>query len=80
MDQMLCEIADTYKDRIFIGSVDTDDQENRERCKELRIPNLPAMAAFVSGQHLETVIGLLSKEYLSAKVEKWSSTAGELHS
>jgi len=75
IDQILREIADTYKDRIFIGSIDTDDQENWERCKELRILNLPAIAAFVNGQHFETVIGLLSKESLSAKVEKWSNTA-----
>lgn len=75
MDQMLCEIADTYKDRIFIGSIDTDDQENLERCKELRILNLPAIATFVNGQHVETVIGLLSQESLNTKVEKWANTA-----
>ena len=28
MDQMLCEIAVAYKDQIFVGSIDTDDQEN----------------------------------------------------
>ena len=74
-DQMLCEIADAYKDHIFIGSVDTDDQENWERCKELRILNLPAIATFVNSRHFETVIGLLSKESLNSKVQKWLSTA-----
>jgi len=44
MDQMLCEIADAYKDQIFVGSINTDDQQNWERCKELRILNLPAIA------------------------------------
>jgi len=70
-DQMLCEIADAYKDQIFVGSIDTDDHENWERCKELRILNLPAIAIFVKGQHFETVIGLLSKESLNSKVQKW---------
>lgn len=75
MDQMLCEIADAYKDHIFIGSIDADDQENWERCKELRILNLPAIAAFVNSQHFETVIGLPSKEALNSKVQKWLNTA-----
>ena len=75
MDQLLCEIGDTYKDHIFIGSIDTDDQENCEKCKELRILNLPAIAAFVNGEHFETIIGLLSKESLNTKVQKWSNTA-----
>ena len=75
MDQILCEIADTYKGHMFIGSIDTDDPENYEKCKELRILNLPAIAAFVNGQHFETVIGLLSKESLNTKVKEWSNTA-----
>jgi thioredoxin-like negative regulator of GroEL len=75
MDQILCEIAGTDKDDIFIGSIDTDDQENCEKCKELRILNLPAIAAFVNGRHFETVIGLLSKNSLNTKVQEWSNTA-----
>ena len=75
MDQMLCDIADAYKDHIFIGSIDTDDQENWERCKELSILNLPAIAAFVNSQHFETVIGLLSKESLNSKLQKWLNSA-----
>ena len=75
MDQMLGDIADAYKDHIFIGSIDTDDQENWERCKELRILNLPAIAVFVNSQHYETVIGLLSKKSLNNKVEEWLNTA-----
>ena len=71
MDQMLVEIAGAHKDQIFVGSIDTDDQENWDRCKELRILNLPAMGIFVNGQHVETVIGLLSKESLNRKVQNW---------
>ena len=71
MDQVVCEITEAYKDQIFVGSIDTDDQENWERCKELRILNLPAVAIFVNGRHLETVIGLLSRESLNSKVQKW---------
>jgi len=76
MDQMLREIADTYKDRIFIGSIDTDDRENYEKCKELRILNLPAIAAFVNGRHFETVIGLLSQESLNTKFVAWIAING----
>lgn len=71
MDQLLCEVADAYKDQIFIGSIDTDDEQNWERCKELRILNLPAIAIFVNGRHFETVIGLLPRESLNSKVQKW---------
>jgi len=75
MNQMLSEIADAYKDQIFIGSIDTDDPENWKRCKELRILNLPAIAAFVNSQHFETVIGLRSKESLNSKVQTWLHAA-----
>jgi hypothetical protein len=71
MDQMLCEIADAYKDQIFVGSIDTDDQENWERYKELHILNLPAIAIYVKSEHFETVMGLLSKESLNSKVQEW---------
>ncbi|HEU4507421.1 MAG TPA: hypothetical protein VFR78_04230, partial [Pyrinomonadaceae bacterium] len=74
-DQMLCEIVDAYKDHIFFGSIDTDDQENWGRCIELRILNLPAIAAFVNGQHFETVIGLSSEESLKSKVQQWLNAA-----
>ena len=78
MDRMLCEIADAYTDHIFIGSIDTDDQENWERCKEFRILNLPAIVAFVNGQYFETVIGLLSKASLNSKLQKWLNVARTL--
>jgi thiol-disulfide isomerase/thioredoxin len=71
MDQILCEIADAYKDQVFVGSIDTHDRQNSGRCKELPILNLPAIAIFVNGQHLETVTGLLSRESLKSKVRKW---------
>ena len=71
MDQRLCEVANAYKGQIFIGSIDADNPENWERCKELRILNLPAIASFVNGQHFETVIGLLSKASLDSKVKEW---------
>ena len=54
-DRQLCEIADVYKDQIFIGSIDTDDEKNWKICKELRILNLPAIATFVNGRQIETV-------------------------
>ena len=73
MDQMLGEIAVAYKDQIFVGAIDTDDQENWERCKELRILNLPAIVIFVNGRHCETVTGLLSNESLNCKVQTWLS-------
>ena len=75
MDRQLCEIADVYKDQIFIGSIDTDDLKNWERCKELRILNLPAIATFLNGRHFETVIGLSSKESLIRQVQQWFNAA-----
>lgn len=75
MDQMLREIADVHQDQIFIGSIDTDYEENWQRCKELRILNLPALAAFVNGRHFETIIGLHSTEFLNSKVQEWLHAA-----
>lgn len=75
MDQMLCEIAGDYKGQIFIGSIDADNQENWEKCKELRILNLPAIASFINGHHLETLTGLASREFWNSKVQKWLTAA-----
>ncbi len=76
MDQILCEIADEYKGRIFIGSIDADEPENWPRCKELRILNLPAVASFIDGKHHETIIGLNSREFWSHKVQEWLYSYG----
>jgi len=75
IDRQLCEIADVYKNQIFVGSIDIDDEKNWERCKELRILNLPAIATFVNGRHFETVLGLSSKESLIRHVQQWLNAA-----
>jgi len=71
MDQILCEIADEYEGRVFIGSIDADQKENWFRCNELRILNLPAVASFINGRHHETIIGLSDREFWSRKVQEW---------
>jgi len=72
MDAALATLQYEYEGRIFFGSVDADNQENWQLCRELGVVNLPALAFFANGKHLETVIGMRPKENLSQKMEKWT--------
>ena len=76
MDAALRKTASEYKSRIFLGSINADEPGHMQRCKELGVVNLPAIASFVNGMHVETIIGLQSNEDLNSRFRKWLN-AGE---
>lgn len=71
MDSVFEEIESEHAGRIFFGSVDTDDQNHWQRCKQLRLLNLLAIVSFANGEHMETLIGVRTKEEMSKKIEEW---------
>jgi len=75
-DAALGDIESQYQDRVFFGSVDTDHFGNWQRCRALGILNLPAIAFFANGKHIETLIGIRPKEELSNKIQEWIIAAG----
>ena len=75
MDVTLGEIEAEYDGRVFFGSVDADQDGHWQRCRELGILNLPAIASFANGTHMETLIGMRTKEELSNKMKAWITAA-----
>ena len=71
MDEALREIETKHKDQAYFGSVDADCEGHWQKCRELGVLNLPALACFINGEHVETVIGMPSKKYLSNKISEW---------
>ena len=71
MDAAFEEIESDYEGRVFFGSIDADEQGHWQRCREFRVLNLPAIASFANGKHIETVIGMRSKKELSKKIKEW---------
>lgn len=71
MDEALREIETEHQDHAFFGAVDADCEGHWQKCRELRVLNLPALACFINGKHVETVIGVRSKKYLSNKIKEW---------
>jgi len=71
MDEALREIETEHRDHAFFGSVDTECEGHWQKCRDLGVLNLPALACFINGEHVETVIGMRSKKYLSSKVKEW---------
>lgn len=76
MDRVLKQIQTEYHGYAFFGAVDVDVEGHLQRCKDLRVVNVPAIASFVNGKHFETVIGLLSTERLRVKMTEWLIAAG----
>jgi thioredoxin 1 len=69
MKSRLKQIADSFIDQIAIGSIDTDREEIWALTKELKVLNLPALAYYKNGQHIETAIGLYPTEYIEGKLK-----------
>jgi thioredoxin 1 len=69
MKPRLKQIAASFKEPIAIGSINTDLEEMWGLTKELKVLNLPALAYYKNGQHIETEIGLYSKEYIDIKLK-----------
>jgi thioredoxin-like negative regulator of GroEL len=75
MRSRLKQIAVPFTDQIAIGSIDTGQQEMWELIRELKVKNLPALASYKNGQHIETTIGLCPKEQIEVKLKVLWATA-----
>lgn len=69
MKDRLKQVGASFTDQIAIGSIDTDRQEMWELTKELKVMNLPALAYYKNGHHIETAIGLRPKEQIEVKLK-----------
>lgn len=69
MKSRLKQIAATFTEQVALGAIDTDQQEMWGVIKELKVLNLPALAYYKNGQHIETVIGMRPKEQIEAKLK-----------
>ena len=75
MDADLEEVESEYKNRVFFWINRHGPSWHWQRCRELGILNLPAIACFANGKHMQTVIGMRSKQELSKKIKEWIMAA-----
>src|SRR5262249_22305232 len=69
MKARLNQIDATFSDQIAVGYVDIDQEQMWELAKELKVLNLPALAYYKNGEHIETTIGLSTKEQIEANLK-----------
>jgi thioredoxin-like negative regulator of GroEL len=55
---------------VKFGAVDIDDAKFWDLAKALKVLNVPALIFYKNGSHIETVIGLCSKERVEAKLNQ----------
>jgi len=65
-------IATSFTDQIAIGFIVTDRQEMWALTKELKVKNVPGLAYYKNGQHIETTIGLRPQEQIEVTLKtRW---------
>ena len=64
-------IREEFADRIAFGSIDADNPQYGDIAKEYQFRNLPALACFVRGKWVETLIGSRPAEELRARMLGW---------
>lgn len=75
LQQRLKELEPEYKNIVRFGSVDVDKKEMMQICIGLELKNVPALAYYVNGSRIETVIGLDTKEKIKEKLQEIISIA-----
>ena len=75
MKARLNQIDAAFSDQIAVGYVDIDQEQMWELAKELKALNLPALAYYKNGEHIETTIGLSTKEQIEANLKNLLKTA-----
>src|SRR5437762_2211766 len=68
MDEILQGLMPRYAGRVEFRSLDVDIAEGHDFCRGCRILNLPALAAFVRGVWIETLIGLRQRVELEDRL------------
>jgi thioredoxin-like negative regulator of GroEL len=66
----LSRVDPNYACDVRFGAVDIDDPKFRDLARALKILNIPALAYYQDGKHLETVIGLCSKDGIEGKLNQ----------
>ncbi len=67
LSPILAEVANTYKDKIFIGKMNID--ENPQTPAKYGVMSIPTLILFQNGQVVAMKMGLLSKSELSAFID-----------
>jgi thioredoxin 1 len=68
MGPILDEIAPAYKDKLKIGKLNVD--ENQEAPTKFGVMNIPTMIVFKGGKEAERIVGAMSKNDLQKKLDK----------
>lgn len=61
------ELAETFKDQVFIGKLNVDD--NPDSPEKYMIRNIPTILLFKDGELADKVVGALPKQALQTKIE-----------
>ena len=64
----LVAVEREYGRRIAFRAADVDDPAIAPLCEEFGIGNVPALACFVHGRRLKTIVGMRSEEQLRAEL------------
>ena len=68
MSPILDEVAPVYKDKLKIGKLNVDD--NQDTPSKFGVMNIPTMIFFKSGKEVERIVGAMSKAELQKKIDR----------
>lgn len=68
MAPVIEELAAEYAGKVKIGKLDVDN--NTQSAAKFRVMSIPTIVIIKNGEVLDTVVGVVSKEELVAKLEK----------
>jgi thioredoxin-like negative regulator of GroEL len=71
MDETLQELAPCYAGPVGFRSFDVDIAEGSDFCRDCGISNVPAIAVFVRGVWLETLVGVRPRDELEGRLRVW---------
>ena len=62
------QIAQEYDGRVKVAKLDVD--ANQQTAARFNVRSIPSILIFKGGEHVETVVGAVPKEFLVAAIEK----------
>jgi thioredoxin-like negative regulator of GroEL len=79
MDIILQGLMPRYARRVEFRSFDVDIPDGHDFCCDCRIGNVPALAAFVRGVWVETLIGVRRRGEFDDRIQDWIRAAEAPH-
>ena len=73
MDRILGEVRPAFEEFIDFRSFDADSDQKGTVTRSLGVANVPALACFLYGQRVETLVGLRTPREWSIRFEGWLS-------